>query len=51
VEIETRELNSDGTAETRARELSTSEQSPVIVHRLHPAVDDWEYVTEVDDRH
>jgi hypothetical protein len=49
VEIETVDLNGDDWAETYARELSASQNSPVVIHRLRGIVD-WEYVTEVDER-
>lgn len=49
VEIETADFNGDNWAEAYARELSASENSPVIIHRLRGIVD-WEYVTEVDER-
>jgi hypothetical protein len=48
IEIETRELSGDDTAETYARELSKSQVVPVIIER-HDHVD-WEYVTEADER-
>jgi hypothetical protein len=48
IEIETRELSGDETAETYARELSKSQVVPVIIER-HDHVD-WEYVTEADER-
>jgi hypothetical protein len=49
IEIETGEFNGDDTAETRARELSKTNATPVIIRR-HQHGDDWEYVTEVDER-
>ena len=49
-EIATRDLNGDDSAETLARELSTSGDTPVVVHRLQKLADSWEYVTEVDER-
>jgi hypothetical protein len=48
VEIETRDLDADETAETHARELSDSMQTPVVVQRWHGV--SWEYVTEADER-
>lgn len=48
IEVETRELNGDDTAETYARELSTAQETSIIIKR-HDHVD-WEYVTEVDER-
>lgn len=48
VEMETRDLGSDHAAEAHARELSASQETPVIIER-HDHVD-WEYVTEVDER-
>jgi hypothetical protein len=50
-ELEHQELPGDDAAASRARELSASENTPVIVHRLHQLVDDWEFIAEVDDRH
>jgi hypothetical protein len=48
--IETGEFDGDDAAEARARELSTSMSSPVIVGRHSAHVDSWVYVTEVDER-
>jgi hypothetical protein len=48
--VETGEFNGDDTAETRARELSISNDVPVVIHRKSAHVDAWEYVTEVDER-
>ena len=48
VEIETREFNSNDSAETHARELSKAQQTPVIIQWRDKV--DWEYVTEVDER-
>ena len=48
VEIEIQALDGDGTAEAHARELSTAQQTAVIIQR-HDHVD-WEYLTEVDER-
>ena len=48
--VETGEFKCDDTAETRARELSKSSESPIIIHRHSGHVDAWEYVTEVDER-
>jgi hypothetical protein len=48
IEIEIRELDGDDGAAAHARELSTSQDTPVIIQR-HDHVD-WEYVTEVDER-
>ena len=47
-EIETREFNGDDTAEAYARELSKSQQIPVIIKRFLGHVQ-WEYITEVDE--
>ena len=49
-EFETGEFESDESAEARARELSKSNEAPVVVHRHSGHVDAWEYVTEVDER-
>ncbi|MHB1535520.1 MAG: hypothetical protein ACYC1D_13110 [Acidimicrobiales bacterium] len=49
IEIETQELNGDDTAETHARELSKAQVTPIVIKR-HDHVD-WQYVTEVDERH
>jgi hypothetical protein len=48
--IETGEFEGDDRAEARARELSTSNATPVIVQRHSAHVDGWEYITEVDER-
>ena len=48
--VETGEFNGDVTAEARARELSTSKASPIVVKRHSAYVDAWVYVTEVDRR-
>ena len=48
IEIETRDLGSDETAEEHARELSKTQEAPIIIER-HNHVD-WEYVTEADER-
>jgi hypothetical protein len=48
IEIETHELDSDDAAETYAREVSKTQETPVIIER-HDHVD-WEYITEVDER-
>lgn len=50
VEIATRDLNGDDTAESLARDLSKSTGAPVIVHRLQRLANSWEYVVEVDER-
>jgi hypothetical protein len=50
VEITTRDLSGDDTAETLAKELSKSGSVPVIVHRLQKLARSWEYVLEVDER-
>lgn len=50
VELQTGEFNGDDTAEARGRELSKSKGCPVIIRRYSKPVDDWEYVTEVDER-
>lgn len=50
IEIATRDLNGDDAAETLARELSSSVDTPVIVQRLQKLANSWEYVTEVDER-
>lgn len=49
-EIETRDLDGDGAAESLAREFSKSGSVPVIVHRLQRLANSWEYVIEVDER-
>lgn len=48
--IETGEFDSDDTAEARARELSKSTASPIVVKRHSAHVDSWVYLTEVDER-
>jgi hypothetical protein len=48
--VETGEFNGDETAEARARELSKSKASPIVMKRHSPHVDSWVYVTEVDER-
>ncbi|MGA2521200.1 MAG: hypothetical protein ABSG81_10325 [Acidimicrobiales bacterium] len=48
--IETGDFSSDGAAEARARELSKSRTTPVVIHRHSGHIDAWEYVTEVDER-
>jgi hypothetical protein len=48
--VETGEFNGDDTAEARARELSKSKDSPIVVKRHSAHVDAWVYVTEVDER-
>jgi hypothetical protein len=48
--VETGEFNGDDTAEARARELSKSMDSPIVVKRHSAHVDSWVYVTEVDER-
>jgi hypothetical protein len=47
-EIEARDLDGDGTAESYARELSKARQIPVTVQR-HDHVN-WEYLSEADER-
>jgi hypothetical protein len=49
IELEIGEFDGDDRAERRARELSKSNTTPVIIHR-HQHGDDWEYLTEVDER-
>jgi hypothetical protein len=49
-EVETGEFNADAAAETRARELSKLNDTPIVIHRHSAHVDAWEYVTEVDER-
>lgn len=46
-EIETRDFDGDGAAETYARDLSKSLLSPVVIQRWHGV--SWEYVTEADE--
>jgi hypothetical protein len=48
--LETGDFKGDDTAEARGRELSKSNDAPVVVHRHSGHVDAWEYVTEVDER-
>lgn len=48
--VETGEFNDDDTAEAKARELSKSKESPIVVKRHSAHVDAWTYVTEVDER-
>ena len=48
--VETAEFPHDEAAEDRARELSKSKETPIVVHRHSAHVDGWEYVTEVDRR-
>jgi hypothetical protein len=48
--VEEGEFNGDGGAETRARELSRSKSTPIVVKRHNAHVDSWVYVTEVDER-
>jgi hypothetical protein len=48
--VETGEFSGDDTAEARARELSSSKASPIVVKRHSAHVDSWVYVTEVDER-
>jgi hypothetical protein len=48
--VETGEFSGDNTAEARARELSKSKASPIVVKRHSAHVDAWVYVTEVDER-
>jgi hypothetical protein len=48
--VETGEFDGDDTAEARARELSKSNRSPIVVKRHSGHVDSWVYVTEVDER-
>lgn len=48
--LETGEFNGDDTAEAKARELSKSNDSPIVVKRHSAHVDAWVYVTEVDER-
>jgi hypothetical protein len=48
--VETGEFDGDDAAEARARELSSSMSSPVVVRRHSAHVDSWLYVTEVDER-
>ena len=48
--VETGEFNGDEAAEARARELSKTNEVPIVVDRHSGHVDAWEYVTEVDER-
>ncbi len=48
--VDTGEFNSDETAEAKARELSKSKASAIVVKRHSAHVDAWVYVTEVDER-
>ena len=48
--VETGEFSGDDTAEERARELSKSKVSPIVVKRHSAHVEAWVYVTEVDER-
>jgi hypothetical protein len=48
--VDTGEFSGDDTAEARARELSKSKASPIVVKRHSAHVDSWVYVTEVDER-
>ena len=48
--VDTGEFNGDDTAEARARDLSKSKASPIVVKRHSAHVDSWVYVTEVDER-
>jgi hypothetical protein len=48
--VETGEFTGDDGAEARGRELSKSNDTPVVIHRHSAHVDGWEYVTEVDER-
>ncbi len=50
VEIATRDLNGDDSAESLARDLSKASGTPVIVHRLQRLANSWEYTVEVDER-
>lgn len=49
VELGIEQLAGDDAAESRARELSASENTAVVVQRHSGHVDAWEYVTEVDE--
>jgi hypothetical protein len=49
-EIESGDFETDAMAQSRARDLSTSNNVPVVIHRQSRFVDSWEYVTEVDER-
>jgi hypothetical protein len=48
--VEIGEFSGDDTAEAKARELSKSKASPIVVKRHSAFVDSWVYVTEVDER-
>ncbi len=48
--VETGEFSGDDTAEARARELSKSKASPIVVKRHSAHVNAWVYVTKVDER-
>ena len=48
--VETGEFDGDEAAEARARDLSKSNVSPIVVKRHSGHVDSWLYVTEVDER-
>ena len=48
--METGEFNNDDAAEGRGRDLSKSNDSPIVVQRHSAHVEGWEYVTEVDER-
>jgi hypothetical protein len=48
--VETGEFNGDDTAEAKARELSKSKRSPIVMKRHSAHVDAWVYVTEADER-
>jgi hypothetical protein len=48
--VEIGEFNGDDAAEARARQLSKSNASPIVVKRHSGHVDAWVYVTEVDER-
>jgi hypothetical protein len=49
-EIATRDLDSDEAAMQAARDLSTSGDVAVVVHRLQRLANSWEYVAEADER-
>jgi hypothetical protein len=48
--VETGDFDGDDAAEARARELSKSTNSPIVVKGHSAHVDSWVYVTEVDER-
>jgi hypothetical protein len=48
--VEEGEFDGDDSAETRARDLSRSKSTPIVVKRHNAHVDSWVYVTEVDER-